>query len=311
MSRWRHLKTGLLWFAFLLPIALHGSTVWRRPHLTEINRQPLFQGIIYSRRTRKQPRPNIIHIIDIDLTTAGLRPLVTPVNPQADLKKYGTKSHRAVGQKTSAFLQTHGLQLAVNANFFSPFKEVTLWNYYPRPGEPVNLMGLSMSNGNVVAPANPDQPPVPTLCFMNQQAVINADGTCEDNTQQAVAGNLMLLENGQITTQLQDRLQYEGKKPYSFTVAALDATGARLWLVLVDGKQPFYSEGLTVGEVTALVQELGADTALRLDGGGSTTLAVSSPRGPTLLNTPIHGKIPGQERPVGNHLGFFADPIEP
>lgn len=78
MSRWRHLKTGLLWLAFLLPIVLYGSTLWRRPNPTEINRQPLFQGIVYSRRTREQPRPNVIHIIDIDLTAAGLRPLVTP-----------------------------------------------------------------------------------------------------------------------------------------------------------------------------------------------------------------------------------------
>lgn len=311
MVRWRHLKSGLLGLGLLLPIALYGSTVWRRSNPTVIANKPLFQGITYSRRTSKQSRPHIVHIIDIDLTAAGLRPLVTPIAPGANTKKYGVKSRRALAQTTSQFLQAHDLQLAVNANFFSPFKEVTLWNYYPRPQQPVNLGGLSISNGNVVAGVNPNRPPAPALCFTAQQASIDNGGTCTEETQQAIAGNLVLLDKGQTTEALQTRLPDEGKKPYSFTIAALDKTGTRLWLVLVDGKQPLYSEGMTLGEVTALVQELGADTALRLDGGGSTTVAIASPAGPTVLNTPIHGKIPGRERPVGNHLGFFAESLAP
>ena len=73
----------------------------------------------------------------------------------------------------------------------------------------------------------------------------------------------------------------------------------------------------------------GIEKELRLDGGGSTTLAVASNgKGiaaigsgqttaarngvtPRLLNAVIHAKVPGQERPVANHLGFFADPVQP
>lgn len=288
-----------------MPIVMYGSTILRRSKPTPIADQSLFQGIVYSRRVSAQPRPHIVHIFDIDLTAAGLRPLVTPIASTA-------QNHKAVGLKTSDFLQTHGLQLAVNANFFSPFREVTLWNYYPRPGQPVNLSGLSISNGKVVAGANPNKiPPLPTLCFTEQTVFVDENGTCTDTTQQAVAGNLILLKNGAVTEQVQARLDQEGKKNYSFTIAALDATGTRLWLVLVDGKQPLYSEGLTLGEVTTLVQTLGADIALRLDGGGSTTAVIASSAGPKVLNAPIHAKVPGQERPVGNHLGFFANPLDP
>ncbi|MBD2020680.1 phosphodiester glycosidase family protein, partial [Leptolyngbya sp. FACHB-36] len=53
---------------------------------------------------------------------------------------------------------------------------------------------------------------------------------------------------------------------------------------------------------------LGADKAVNLDGGGSTTIVVSSPTGPYALNAPIHTKIPLRERPVANHLGFYAAP---
>lgn len=308
-----NVRTRLPWLSLLIPIALYGSTVWQRPQPTKITQKPLFQGITYSRHASDRPRPHIFHIVDIDLTSPGLRPFVTPAYIGIDLKKSGlAKSHKARARRTSDFLQTHGLQLAVNANFFLASRDFTLWHYKPRSGDQVNLVGLSMSDGDVVAALNPYNKPAPiALCFMAQQAAINPSGTCKEGTQQAVAGNLLLLENGHMTEPLKSQISQEGEKPYSFTVAALDSTGTRLWLVLVDGKQPLYSEGMTLEEVAELVQTLGADTALRLDGGGSTTLAVSSSKGPTVLNSPIHAKVPGQERPVGNHLGFFAQPVAP
>lgn len=326
MSRWHHIKTkflktefsktGLLWFGLLTPIVLYASTVWRRPSPVIIERQPLFQGITYSRQASQQPRPHIVHTFDIDLTAPGLRPYVTPTYFAIDLQQYlkhrRLKSRKPRAKRTSEFLKTHKLQLAVNANFFIPFNDGTPWYYQPGSGDVVNLNGLSISNGDIVAGVNPEnKPSPPALCFTEQQAVISDDGTCAEGTRQAIAGNLVLLEDGQPTEWLQNQLHQEGEIPYSFTIAALDATGTRLWLVLVDGKQPLYSEGMTLGEVTAQVQALGADTAVRLDGGGSTTAVISSPHGATVLNTPIHSKIPGRERPVGNHLGFFAKPLVP
>jgi hypothetical protein len=45
-----------------------------------------------------------------------------------------------------------------------------------------------------------------------------------------------------------------------------------------------------------------------LDGGGSTALVISDGQdGFRLLNRPIHNRLPGRERPVGNHLGVFAE----
>jgi hypothetical protein len=55
---------------------------------------------------------------------------------------------------------------------------------------------------------------------------------------------------------------------------------------------------------------LGADTALNLDGGGSTTLVMAGESGPQLLNAPIHTRIHMRERPVGNHLGVYALPAD-
>ena len=75
-------------------------------------------------------------------------------------------------------------------------------------------------------------------------------------------------------------------------------------VVLVDGRQHGYSEGVTLPELSALLVELGVHDAIELDGGGSATLVAADEDGePRVLNSPIHSRIPGRERPVANHLG--------
>jgi hypothetical protein len=77
-----------------------------------------------------------------------------------------------------------------------------------------------------------------------------------------------------------------------------------IWLV-IDGRQPHYSEGAYFHELAALFREFGAWDAVALDGGGSATLVGrSSDNQLRVLNYPVHGRHPpGVERPVGNHLG--------
>jgi exopolysaccharide biosynthesis protein len=75
----------------------------------------------------------------------------------------------------------------------------------------------------------------------------------------------------------------------------------------VDGRQPFYSEGITLNELARLMISLGAQDAMNLDGGGSSTMVVASKDGqPRILNSPIDNYIPGRERPVANHLGVYV-----
>lgn len=65
-------------------------------------------------------------------------------------------------------------------------------------------------------------------------------------------------------------------------------------LVVVAGGDPAYSIGMTLEELAELMAELGADSALGLDGGGSTTLWADG----VTLNRPATGR----ERPVANAL---------
>jgi phosphodiester glycosidase len=68
-------------------------------------------------------------------------------------------------------------------------------------------------------------------------------------------------------------------------------------LVVVDGRQPPYSDGMTLPELADLMRRMGALDALNLDGGGSSSLVV---RG-RVLNRPSDRE---GERAVGNALAL-------
>ena len=85
--------------------------------------------------------------------------------------------------------------------------------------------------------------------------------------------------------------------------------GRYLYLVVVDGRQPCYSEGITLAKLAELLASLGAQYAMNLDGGGSSTLVIQAGDGKArILNSPIDNYIPGRERPVANHLGISVRP---
>ena len=89
------------------------------------------------------------------------------------------------------------------------------------------------------------------------------------------------------------------------TAIGINRNGRYLYLVVVDGRQPFYSEGATFTDLANLLIGQGAFIGMSLDGGGSSTMVIEGANGePVILNSPIDNYIPGRERPVGNHLGI-------
>lgn len=278
----------------LIALLLYGLIQEGRPPRID-DQQQLFQGIHYQRQIRQTPRPLVVHIVTIDLQHPGIRFLVTPGEWEGDRPSFPA-------QTTSAFLQKAGVQIAVNGSFFRPAYTRHPFDYYPKPRDPVEVMGLSLSEGQMYSSPHPDRD---VLCVGAGPRVDIESYTCPDSTVQAIAGYKMIVNDGQA-------LPLEGVRSrddhYPRTTVAIDALGRTLWWVVVDGRQPFYSEGVTLPEMSEIVLELGADRALDLDGGGSTTLVVDDQGRPKVLNSPIHTGIPGRERPVANHLGIYAHP---
>jgi hypothetical protein len=113
-------------------------------------------------------------------------------------------------------------------------------------------------------------------------------------TREALGGFPLLLRIGQNVLAEQPGVRPdfgERRHPRS----AIGFTGDATLLVVVDGRQAPYSDGMTLAELADLMQRLGARDALNFDGGGSTALVV---RGAT-VNRPSDQS---GERPVGNAL---------
>ncbi|MEV8474206.1 phosphodiester glycosidase family protein [Streptomyces sp. NPDC051173] len=86
------------------------------------------------------------------------------------------------------------------------------------------------------------------------------------------------------------------------TSAGMGESGRRFFLMALDGGTE-YRSGMTVAELAALMRDLGADDAVNLDGGGSSTLVTRDPDdGRTTVRNHPSG---GGERPVANGIGIF------
>lgn len=249
--------------------------------------QALFQGITYAREVRNSSRPMVAHVVTVNLRAPGISLLVTPGDPKAE--------RPLKARTTSKFLDQFGVQIAINGDGFTPWYSNNILDYYPRSGDAVEPIGFAASEGKVYSDNLHEQP---VLYFTrNNQARF---GTPPGKIINAISGNLMLVQDGKVLPSL------EGTREPR-TAIGLDKRGRSLIIVVVDGRQPGYSEGATLEELASILVAHGAHTAMNLDGGGSSTLVIEQGGKATLLNSPINHGIPGWERPVGNHLGVFAE----
>ena len=254
-------------------------------------RRALAEGVAYERRVFTSPRPVVVHLVRIDLAR-GHRLVVSPA--QIDTPN---------GPRCAALTSTRALErlqadLAINASFFRPFHDDWFLDYRPRSGEPVEAVGATISHGQRYGRPAPDWP---SLCVERDGTI--RFGTPGDATRHAVSGNAWLVRHGEpAASPAEDHA-------YARTAVGLGVSRDTLWLVVVDGKQPRYSEGLTRAELAALLVELGTHQAINLDGGGSSTMVARGSDGhPEVLNRPCHTKIPRRQRPVANHLGVVYGP---
>ena len=251
-------------------------------------KERLFNGVTYSRLVRWSPRPLMIHLITVDMKAGGMRVLVTPPDEKDSERPLHART-------TSEFLQDFGVQVAINGDGFSPWWSNTLMDYYPHEGDPVAPRGTAASAGKLYWTSHEA---VPTL-YVTYRNQFSFDAPARPYN--AISGETLLITGGNLIPDLDNAvLQPRSAVGYS-------KNGRYLYLVVVDGRQPFYSDGMTVKELAELMQSIGAQYAMNLDGGGSSTLVVQGANGqPRVLNSPIDQRIPGRERPVANHLGIFA-----
>ncbi len=130
-----------------------------------------------------------------------------------------------------------------------------------------------------------------------------------NQVQHAIGGRLRLLRNGKINQILVDKHNKEkkhvpGKRSQELNLSheprtALGYNKEKLFLVVADGRQPKYSTGLTLYELSSILIELGATEAINLDGGSSSTFVVNN----QVINKPSGNR----EREVLNAVFITMD----
>ncbi|WP_298018075.1 S-layer homology domain-containing protein [uncultured Dysosmobacter sp.] len=118
-----------------------------------------------------------------------------------------------------------------------------------------------------------------------------------NDVEYAVGALYSLVEHGSVAAGLQ-----AGAAPRTAVGQRPDGT---LLFYTIDGRKSGHSIGATMTQVAQRLMELGCTTALCLDGGGSTTLAVTAPDEleAARVNTPSDGG----ERSVSNQIFLVAD----
>ena len=150
---------------------------------------------------------------------------------------------------------------ATNADFFDIFGDL-------RPA------GLCVKNGRVVDNEDSDRPFLAVkkdgsfmITSLEETPDILAD--CEN----AVSGGQIVMKNGRLS----DVCVLE---PFGYTKHPRTAAGIRpdgsLILLIVDGRITEYSNGATLVDVAIILKRMGAEVAINLDGGGSSTMIVKN-----------------------------------
>jgi hypothetical protein len=279
------------WSIVLGGLVIYFSWYLFRPTPTPIERE-LYPGIRYERQIL--PGPIITHTVWVALDTPGLAFLVTPEDAIAG----GEYAARTVSQ----FLEQHDLQVAINGDFFEPWRDIGFWDYYPHLGDPVRVQGVSAAQGDSYT--NGYAPPSgKATVYISEDNRVSFSRPI-DEVYNAISGNMMLIADGAafvVTERDNDYLSHRHPR----TAVGLNEAEDTLILVVVDGRQPNYSIGMTIAELITHMESAGAYHAVNLDGGGSATLVTADGNGNTIvMNSPIHNRIPGRERPVANHFGL-------
>jgi GH25 family lysozyme M1 (1,4-beta-N-acetylmuramidase)/uncharacterized protein YgiM (DUF1202 family) len=251
--------------------------------------QKIFNGVTYFRQEMQSPRKMVAHVLAMDMRAARLKGLITPPSHASGL---------VCTRKTSKFLDEFKLQVAVNGDGFKYLDqdEYDPGQYCPNGGEPVKVNSYAASRGTVYSQQWPGRP----IMYINKnnEVTFNQPAGAIFN---AISGDRMLVEKG---TRVQN-LESQAVEPR--TAVGLNQNGRWLFLVVIDGRQAGYSLGATLPELADFLVSLGAYTALNLDGGGSSAIVIEGALGgPFVLNSPIEGNLPGNERQLANHLGFWV-----
>ena len=237
-------------------------------------------GLEYRTEMRTTPRPLQIHVLQVDLADKT-QDLAVAVGDDPDA---GGPAEAQLVQPWKLAAQAH-LVAAVNANAWGNLSAApgTEAPEQFTAGVPCDVLGWVVSEGAMRSPV--DESVWSFWLDPNGQGHI-ASVKESLPARMAIAGFSGLLREGKV-------LPKAGGPLHPRTALGLDAAGRRLTLVVVDGRQAGFSEGMSEYELAELLAGLGCQDALNLDGGGSSVMLMADPEGKLqIVNRPSESSGP-------------------
>jgi hypothetical protein len=274
---------------------------------------PMFKGVEYAVGTNTPGgggflNLQVVYCVRVDLTDPDIRLFASP--RRTNWVANGTETY---GYTMTNFLKNYGLQVAINANQFSPS------SYFQAEGIACNINGMVVSQGELVSPAVTfGTADAATLYFTSNNVPTyyptNIPAASTNGIFTAVSGYYNILYNG-----VNVGSNYFGNPGIAHQVQPRTAIGLSqdrryLFLLVIDGRQGSldYSVGAYDWETAEWLKLVGAWDGANMDGGGSSCLVAMDTTGmPIPLNHDSASLTsPGyRERTVGSHFGVYASPL--
>lgn len=278
---------GFCLFILLLAQSVPAEPWWSLAKVEEA--RVVDEGLIYERVLYDKPngRPVRAHILSV--TAVGSEYI------------FGVIGAFGVLLPPSEFAKQSGAIAAINGGFFSK--------------KPTRSLGLVVAHNRILYPPHSEVGYRGTVGFTPTDVLFDWIGMEDINgirfqsekpgwndCHSALGGGPMLIQKGRPRLDAQlEGFNLEQSAPR--TAIGKNQDGYIL-MVVVDGRQSDWSEGVTLPELVEIFLARGALDALNLDGGGSSTLVLQN----QIANRPSDIALPGQpgrERPVSTVIALF------
>ena len=268
------------------------------------------RGMKYIHLTLDEPRRMENYLVRIDLRTPGLRVTSTgrASNWGAVMTDYTNEVYviDTLRVRTRDFMEEHrahgtNMVLALNTSPWGPWRP-------PFTHKHGRFASLVVSGGQVISHARRRLGML--VILTNNVAMITNKLPNSLIPSVAIAhpghGFGIIMQGGKSLVTPRRQNQKPSLAPR--TAFGLSADGRWLYGVVVDGRQPGYSEGADGDDLVRILKAAGAVDAINMDGGGSSTFAWWNDVTKSVFIPNRHDAAYRYYRPVAMNLGFyFAD----
>ena len=218
-------------------------------------------GLEYHLKELKDPRPNRVHVLRVDLTNPAIRPtVVIGVDPDGE----GPAETSLTDPRK---LADDPMVLAfINTNPWDSFADSSgKRNRKWFEGQPVDIHGLAVSGG-VARSSSVVHPSCVWVSERGRVFIGKAPGV--KSAVEMMTGFQLIVAEGSLAVGRSDNR-------HPRTAIGVNREGTVMWLVVVDGRQERYSEGMSVYELGEIMLGLGCWNAVNMDGGGSSIMGLA------------------------------------